>query len=77
MMQIIDIEKIEMDIFRGKRKKVGWKRVFGGKVIGKEMIEEKRKVDKERNVNQIKEYLVSKGDNEIKIIYEVDRIREG
>lgn len=77
LLSILDLETLEMDLFRGNSPQVGWQRVFGGQVIGQALIAAQRTVDPERHVHSLHAYFVRPGDPAIPIIYEVDRIRDG
>src|SRR5690606_40777575 len=45
LLSILDLETLEMDLFRGNSPQVGWQRVFGGQVIGQALIAAQRTVD--------------------------------
>ncbi len=34
LMETLDLETLEQNLFRGRSPQVGWQRVFGGQVIG-------------------------------------------
>ena len=38
LLSILDIEQIEVNLFRGNSPKTSWQRVFGGQVIGQAMV---------------------------------------
>lgn len=77
LIETLNLEKLEENLFRGISPKVGWQRVFGGQVIGQALIAAQRTVDKTRQVHSLHCYFLRPGDPEIPIIYEVDRIRDG
>ena len=77
LLAILDLEMLEIDLFRGSSPQVGWQRVFGGQVIGQALIAAQRTVDPERYVHSLHAYFMRPGDPAIPIIYEVDRIRDG
>ena len=77
LLTTLDLETLEMDLFRGNSPQVGWQRVFGGQVIGQALIAAQRTVDADRHVHSLHGYFVRPGDPAIPIIYEVDRIRDG
>ena len=43
LLAILDLERLEMDLYRGISPKVGWQRVFGGQVIARTTINAFRK----------------------------------
>lgn len=77
LLSILDLETLEMDLFRGNSPQVGWQRVFGGQVIGQALIAAQRTVDSARHVHSLHGYFMRPGDPTIPIIYEVDRMRDG
>ncbi|WP_343312983.1 acyl-CoA thioesterase II [Brucella sp. BE17] len=77
LLTLLDLETLEMDLFRGNSPQVGWQRVFGGQVIGQALIAAQRTVEPERHVHSLHAYFMRPGDPKIPIIFEVDRIRDG
>ena len=77
LLEILDLETLEHNLFRGHNPNTGWKRVFGGQVIGQALVAAQRTVDPTRAVHSLHGYFMLGGDPKIPIIYEVDRIRDG
>ena len=77
LLSTLDLEPIEVNLFRGISPKVGWQRVFGGQVIGQALVAAQRTVEAQRKVHSLHGYFMRPGDPENPIIYEVDRIRDG
>lgn len=79
LLSILDLEPLEMNLFRGRSPQVGWQRVFGGQVIGQALVAACRTVDEieTRPPHSLHGYFLLGGDPTIPIIYEVDRIRDG
>ena len=77
LLKTLDLEQLEINLFRGVSPKVGWQRVFGGQVIGQALIAARRTVVAERRVHSLHGYFMRPGDPHHPIIYEVDRIRDG
>jgi acyl-CoA thioesterase-2 len=77
LLSILDLERIEHDLFRGNSPKQGWQRVFGGQVISQALIAAHRTVSEDRHVHSLHSYFMRPGDPAVPIIYEVDRIRDG
>jgi acyl-CoA thioesterase-2 len=77
LVGILDLEKIEENLFRGTSPEVGWQRVFGGLVIAQALTAANRTVDAERFVHSLHGYFLRPGDPTVPILYEVDRIRDG
>ncbi|QBR72837.1 acyl-CoA thioesterase II [Beijerinckiaceae bacterium] len=76
LLAILDLEKIEENIFRGRSPQVGWQRVFGGLVIAQALVASARTVDG-RAPHSLHGYFLLPGDPAVPIVYEVDRIRDG
>src|SRR5215217_5847995 len=76
LLQILDLERLEINLFRGNSPQVGWQRVFGGQVIGQALVAACRTVEG-RQPHSLHAYFLLGGDPAVPIIYEVDRIRDG
>ena len=79
LLAILDLEPIEVNLFRGRSPQVGWQRVFGGQVIGQALVAACRTVEEiaVRPPHSLHAYFLLAGDPKVPIIYEVDRIRDG
>ena len=78
LLAILDLERLEVNLFRGRSPQVGWQRVFGGQVIGQALVAACRTVDVAgRPPHSLHAYFLLGGDPKVPIIYEVDRIRDG
>jgi acyl-CoA thioesterase-2 len=76
LLSILDIERLEVNLYRGLSPQVGWQRVFGGQVIGQALVAACRTVQG-RSTHSLHAYFLRAGDPSVPIIYEVDRIRDG
>jgi acyl-CoA thioesterase-2 len=76
LLSILDLEPLEVNLFRGRSPQVGWQRVFGGQVIGQALVAATRTVEG-RPPHSLHAYFLLPGDPKVPIIYEVDRIRDG
>ena len=76
LLEILDLETLEVNLFRGLSPQSGWQRVFGGQVIGQALVAAYRTVDG-RIAHSLHGYFLRPGDPSVPIIYEVDRIRDG
>ncbi|MDE2244222.1 MAG: acyl-CoA thioesterase II, partial [Bradyrhizobium sp.] len=45
LISILDLEPLEVNMFRGNSPKTSWQRVFGGQVIGQAMVAACRTVE--------------------------------
>ena len=77
LIALLDLEKIEENIFRGVSPAHSPVRVFGGQVAGQALVAAGRTVSEERRVHSLHAYFIRGGDPSVPIIYEVDRIRDG
>lgn len=77
LLEILDLEPLEHNLFRGRSPQTGWQRVFGGQVIGQALVAATRTVEADRAPHSLHAYFLRPGDPAIPIIYEVDRIRDG
>jgi len=75
--EVLDLERIERDIFRGRSPRESLLRVFGGQVAGQAMVAAGRTVDDDRSVHSLHGYFLRPGDPFAPIVYEVDRARDG
>jgi len=76
LLAILDLEQLEINLFRGRSPQAGWQRVFGGQVIGQALVAACRTVE-DRHPHSLHAYFLLGGDPKVPIIYEVDRIRDG
>jgi acyl-CoA thioesterase-2 len=77
LVRLLDLEKIEEDIYRGVSPKAKWQRVFGGQVAGQALVAAGRTVATDRHVHSLHSYFIRPGDPSVPIVYEVDRVRDG
>jgi acyl-CoA thioesterase-2 len=76
LLDILDLETLEQNLFRGRSPQDRWQRVFGGQVIGQALVAACRTVEG-RQPHSMHAYFLIGGDPKVPIIYEVDRIRDG
>src|SRR5205823_14671135 len=77
LLDILDLEPIEVNIFRGLRPDEQRQRVFGGQVAGQALVAAGRTVEDGKQVHSLHAYFLRPGDPMVPILYEVDRIRDG
>jgi acyl-CoA thioesterase-2 len=77
LLELIDLEPIEHDIFRGRNRDIGSGRVFGGQVLGQALVAARRTIDEDRDAHSLHAYFILPGDLELPIVYFVDRLRDG
>ncbi len=76
MLKLLDLERIEENIFRGESRDIGGKSVFGGQVLGQALAAACRTVEG-RSAHSLHAYFLRPGDMTAPIVYSVDRIRDG
>ncbi|MCP5432902.1 MAG: acyl-CoA thioesterase II [Alphaproteobacteria bacterium] len=77
LVELLDLEPIEVNIFRGRSPEDRWPRVFGGQVIAQALVAATRTVEADRPAHSLHGYFIRPGDPKIPILYEVERIRDG
>jgi len=77
LVTLLDLEAIEVNLFRGVSPDENRQRVFGGQVAGQALVAATRTVQPDRWVHSLHAYFLRPGDPNVPILYEVDRIRDG
>ncbi|MEX0732619.1 MAG: acyl-CoA thioesterase II [Aquisalimonadaceae bacterium] len=77
LVNLLEIERLELNLFRGESRNILGKRVFGGQVLGQALVAAGRTVESDRNVHSLHAYFLRAGDASAPIIYEVERARDG
>lgn len=76
LLQVLQLERLEVDLFRGESRDPGGQRVFGGQVLGQALAAAYATIDG-RDVHSLHAYFLRAGDPTHPIVYEVDRSRDG
>jgi acyl-CoA thioesterase-2 len=76
MLKLLDLERIEDNLFRGESRDVGAPQVFGGQVLGQALVAASRTVEG-RQVHSLHAYFLRRGDLAVPIVFDVDRSRDG
>lgn len=76
MLKLLDLERIEDNLFRGESRDVGAPQVFGGQVLGQALVAASRTVEG-RRVHSLHAYFLRRGDLAVPIVFDVDRSRDG
>ncbi|MEU6660878.1 acyl-CoA thioesterase II [Streptomyces sp. NPDC046821] len=77
LLDLLDLEQIDEDIFRGQSRSAVVPRVFGGQVAAQALVAAGRTVPAERHAHSLHAYFLRAGDPGAPIVYTVDRIRDG
>ncbi len=76
LLKLLDLERIEDNLFRGDSHDIGAPQVFGGQVLGQALVAASRTVEG-RQVHSLHAYFLRRGDLSVPIVFEVDRSRDG
>ncbi|MFP6563541.1 MAG: acyl-CoA thioesterase II [Myxococcota bacterium] len=76
VLDLLDLEPIEVNLFRGQSPKEERQRVFGGQVLAQALVAADRTVE-DRLAHSFHAYFLRPGDPAVPILYDVDRIRDG
>jgi acyl-CoA thioesterase-2 len=77
LLDLLDLEQIEVNIFRGRSPDERRQRVFGGQVAGQALVAAGRTVPDDRPVHSLHAYFIRPGDPSVPIVYTVERVRDG
>lgn len=77
LLDLLDLERVEQDIFRGDSRAAVVPRVFGGQVAAQALVAACRSVPEDRLPHSLHAYFLRPGDPDVPIVYTVDRIRDG
>ncbi len=77
LVNLLTLEKLEHNLFRGRSQDLGWGLVFGGQVLGQALSAAVQTVPSDRAVHSLHGYFLRPGIASKSIIYDVDRIRDG
>ena len=77
LLDLLDLEPIEVHIFRGRNRPLASPRVFGGQVLAQALVAAGRSVEDGRRCHSLHAYFILPGDVEAPIVYEVEKLRDG
>lgn len=77
LISLLDLEDLDVDLFRGRQPDTIRQRVYGGQVAAQAFIAARRTVDADLHVHSLHSYFLLPGDYNVPIIYDVERIRDG
>ncbi|MER5937883.1 acyl-CoA thioesterase II [Streptomyces sp. NPDC001928] len=77
LLDLLDLEQIEENIFRGQSRSAVVPRVFGGQVAAQALVAAGRTVPADRPAHSLHAYFLRMGDPGAPIVYNVDRMRDG
>jgi acyl-CoA thioesterase-2 len=77
LLDLLRLERIEQNLFRGQSQDLGWGSVFGGQVLGQALSAAAQTVPADRAVHSLHSYFLRSGNVAKPIVYEVECIRDG
>jgi acyl-CoA thioesterase-2 len=77
LIRLLELEQLEVNLFRGESRDIGAAQVFGGQVLGQALSAASRTIENGRLVHSLHAYFLRRGDFNAPIVYEVDRSRDG
>lgn len=77
LLELIRLEQLEDNFFRGQSQYTGQKSIFGGLVAGQSLMAASRTVEDDRSVHSLHGYFLRAGDYRQPVLYEVESVRDG
>lgn len=77
LLDLLALERLDRDVFRGRSQDLGWGAIFGGQVMGQALSAAVQTVSSDRPVHSLHGYFLRAGDLNRPILYNVDRLRDG
>ncbi len=77
LVTLLDLESIDVNLFRGTQPDTKLQRVFGGQVAAQSLVAGARTVDAPLSVHSLHSYFLRPGDTSVPIVYDVERMRDG
>jgi acyl-CoA thioesterase-2 len=77
LVALLDLEELDLDLFRGRQPDTALQRVFGGQVAAQALLAAARTTDPEYAAHSLHSYFLLPGDTAVPIIYDVERLRDG
>ncbi|MCC8362114.1 acyl-CoA thioesterase II [Lysobacter sp. A6] len=77
LIELLSLERLEDNLFRGQSRDIGTKYVFGGQVLGQALSAAQATLTEPRSAHSLHAYFLRAGDIEHPIVYNVERTRDG
>lgn len=77
LVDLLTLEPIEENLFRGRSQDLGFRQLFGGQVLGQSVSAMSQTVEDARHVHSMHGYFLRPGDAGLPVVYQVDRVRDG
>lgn len=77
LVDLLSLEAIEENLFRGRSQDLGFRQLYGGQVLGQSLSAASQTVEEARHVHSLHGYFLRPGDATMPVVYSVDRVRDG
>ena len=77
LLEILELEQLEYNLYRGDSRDIGSTNVFGGQVLGQALYAAIQTIEEPKFLHSLHAYFLLPGDMAVPIIYDVERIRNG
>lgn len=77
LRSVLELEKIEDNLYRGQSYRTPWGRVFGGQVVAQSIHAAQLTAPDDRLLHSMHAYFLLAGDIDLPIVYDVERVRDG
>ncbi|MFS0828780.1 acyl-CoA thioesterase II [Pseudomonas phoenicis] len=77
LVDLLSLEAIEENLFRGRSQDLGFRQLYGGQVLGQSLSAASQTVEDARHVHSLHGYFLRPGDASMPVVYSVDRVRDG
>ncbi|MGF6592914.1 acyl-CoA thioesterase II [Pseudomonas sp. 2835] len=77
LVDLLSLESIEENLFRGRSQDLGFRQLYGGQVLGQSLSAASQTVEEARHVHSLHGYFLRPGDASMPVVYSVDRVRDG
>ena len=77
LIELLALEPLELNIFRGSNRDIGTGQIFGGQVLAQALVAARRTVEDDRPAHSLHGYFMLAGALSAPVVYFVDRIRDG
>lgn len=77
LLDLLELERLDLDLYRGRQPETALQRVFGGQVAAQALWAACQTVSDDVSVHSLHSYYLRPGDTAVPIVYDVERIRDG
>jgi acyl-CoA thioesterase-2 len=77
LIELLDLENIELNIYRGANRDIGTSRIYGGQALAQSLVAARRTVEEDWAAHSLHGYFILEGDLSLPVVYFVDRLRDG